>query len=111
MREPGEGDRVLARLRPAPDGGYLARPMRVLGDRPRRVVGVFRADGRGGGTIEPADRRARRDFAVSAEETAGARSGELVVAEALEGRHLGLAQAKVVERLGDTDSPVRSAWR
>ena len=105
VREPGEGDRVLARLRPAPDGGYLARPMRVLDDRPRRVVGVFRADARGGGTIEPADRRARRDFAVSAEETAGARSGELVVAETLEGRDLGLAQAKVVERLGDTDSP------
>ncbi len=105
VREPGEGDRVLARLRPAPDGGYLARPMRVLDDRPRRVVGVFRADGRGGGTIEPAERRARRDFAVSAEETAGARSGELVVAETLEGRRHGLVEARVVERLGDTDSP------
>ena len=105
VREPGEGDRVLARLRPAPDGGYLARPMRVLDDRPRRVVGVFRADGRGGGTIEPADRRARRDFAVQAEETAGARSGELVVAETLEGRRLGLVEARVVERLGDVDSP------
>ena len=103
--EPGEGDRVLARLRPAPDGGYLARPMRVLDDRPRRVVGVFRTDGRGGGVVEPADRRARRDFAVSAEETAAARSGELVVAETLEGRHLGLVEARVVERLGDANAP------
>ena len=105
VREPGEGDRVLARLRPAPDGGYLARPMRVLDDRPRRVVGVFRTDGRGGGVIEPADRRARRDFAVSAEETAAARSGELVVAETLEGRRLGLVEARVVERLGDVNAP------
>ena len=105
VREPGEGDRVLARLRPAPDGGYLARPMRVLDDRPRRVVGVFRADGRGGGTIEPADRRARRDVAVSAEDSAAARSGELVVAETLEGRRHGLVEARVVERLGDVDSP------
>ena len=105
VREPGEGDRVLARLRPAPDGGYLARPMRVLDDRPRRVVGVFRADGQGGGTIEPADRRARRGVAVSAEETAGARPGEMVVAETTEGRRLGLPEAKVVERLGDADSP------
>ena len=105
VREPGEGDRVLARLRPAPDGGYLARPMRVLDDRPRRVVGVFRADGRGGGVIEPADRRARRDFAVSAEETAAARSGELVVAETLEGRRLGLVEARVVERLGGVNAP------
>ena len=105
VREPGVGDRVLARLRPAPDGGYLARPMRVLDVRPRRVVGVFRADGRGGGTIEPADRRSRRDLAVRADETAGARSGELVVAETREGRRLGLPDAKVVERLGDVTSP------
>ena len=104
VREPGVGDRVLARLRPAPDGGYLARPMRVLDARPRRVVGIFRADGRGGGTIEPADRRSRRDLAVRADETAGARSGELVVGETREGR-LGLPDAKVVERLGDVDSP------
>ena len=105
VREPGVGDRVLARLRPGPDGDYLARPMRVLDSGPRRVVGVFHADGRGGGTIEPADRRMRRDFAVRAEETAGARSGELVVGETREGRRLGLPDARVVERLGDADSP------
>ena len=79
--------------------------MRVLDSGPRRVVGVFHADGRGGGTIEPADRRMRRDFAVRAEETAGARSGELVVGETREGRRLGLPDATVVERLGDADSP------
>ena len=105
VREPGEGDRVLARLRPAPEGGYLARPMRVLDAGPRRVVGVFRADGRGGGLIEPADRRARRGVAVGAEQTGGARSGEMVVAETTEGRLFGLAEARVVERLGDADSP------
>ena len=104
VREPGEGDRVLARLRPAPDGGYLARPMRVLDSGPRRVVGVFRIDGRGGGVIEPADRRSRRALVVPAEETAGARPGELVVGETREGRQ-GLPDAKVVERLGDVDSP------
>ena len=105
VREPGVGDRVLARLRPGPNGDYQARPMRVLDSGPRRVVGVFHADGRGGGTIEPADRRMRRDFAVRAEETAGARSGELVVGETREGRRLGLPDATVVERLGDADSP------
>ena len=103
--EPGEGDRVLARLRPAPDGGYLARPMRVLDAGPRRVVGVFRATGDGGGVIEPAERRSRRDLAVPAEETAGARTGELVVGEIEPGSRLGLADARVVERLGDADSP------
>ena len=105
VHEPGVGDRVLARLRRAPDGGgYLARPMRVLDSGPRRVVGVFHADGRGGGTIQPGERRLRRDFAVRADETAGARSGELVVGETREGRRLGLPEAVVVERLGAADS-------
>ena len=103
--EPGEGDRVLARLRPAPDGGYLARPMRVLDAGPRRVVGVFRATGSGGGVIEPAERRARRSLAVPAEQTAGARTGELVVGETEPGSRIGLAEARVVERLGEADSP------
>ena len=103
--EPGEGDRVLARLRPAPDGGYLARPMRVLDAGPRRVVGVFRASGSGGGVIEPAERRSRRSLAVPAEQTAGARTGELVVGETEPGSRLGLAEARVVERLGEADSP------
>ena len=103
--EPGEGDRVLARLRPASDGGYLARPMRVLDAGPRRVVGVFRATGSGGGVIEPAERRSRRDVAVPASKTGGARSGELVVGETEPGSRLGLADARVVERLGDVDSP------
>ena len=103
--EPGVGDRVLARLRPAAAGGYLARPMRVLDAGPRRVVGVFHADGRGGGVIEPAGRRSGRDLAVQAGETAGARTGELVVGETREGRRLGPPDARVVERLGDVDSP------
>ena len=112
VREPGVGDRVLARLRRAPDGGdgggggggYLARPMRVLDSGPRRVVGIFHGDGRGGGTIQPSERRLRRDFAVRADESAGARSGELVVGETREGRRLGLPEAVVVERLGAADS-------
>ena len=103
--EPGEGDRVLARLRPAPDGGYLARPMRVLNAGPRRVVGVFRATGSGGGVIEPAERRARRDVAVPVGKTGGARTRELVVGEIEPGSRLGLPDARVVERLGNVDSP------
>ena len=106
VREPGCGDRVLARLRPAPDGGYLARPMRLLDFRPRRVVGIFRADG-----PRRRDHRARRSplpprpRGVGRRKTAGARSGELVVGETREGRRLGLPDAKVVERLGEVDSP------
>ncbi len=103
--EPGIGDRVLARLRRNPDGSYHGRPMRVLESGGRQVLGLFRADGRGGGFIQPADRRARSDFAVRADETADAQPGELVVGEARTERQRGLPSAKVVERLGAIDSP------
>ena len=103
--EPGVGDRVLARLRRNPDGSNHGRPMRVLESRQRRVLGLFRADGQGGGFIEPAERRARSDFSVRAGETAGARPGELVVGETRGERQRGLPGAAVVERLGTLDSP------
>ena len=102
---PGVGDRVLARLRRAPDGGYRGQPMRLLDAGPRRVLGLFHADDRGGGFIRPAARRARHDFAVEAGDTAGARPGELVMGESRCARRRGLPAARVVERLGAMESP------
>jgi ribonuclease R len=102
---PGVGDRVLARLRRNEDGSYDARPIRLLDAGRHQVLGLFRSDGEGGGFIQPTDRRARRDYAVRADETADARSGELVVAEAVSDRRLGLPRAKVLERIGDMDAP------
>ena len=102
---PGVGDRILARLRREPDGSYSGQPMRLLDSGPRRVLGLFHADDRGGGFIRPADRRARRDFPVGAEDTAGARSGELVMGESRGERRRGPPAARVVERLGAMESP------
>lgn len=102
---PGVGDRVLARLRREPDGSYHGQPMRLLDSGPRRVLGLFHADDRGGGFIRPADRRARHDFAVEAGDTAGARPGELVMGESRGARRRGLPAARVVERLGTMESP------
>ncbi len=69
-----------------------------------RIVGVFRRGGEGG-TIASADRRDRRDFAVSAREAEGVEDGELVVAEEIAGRRYGPTQARITERLGSAEAP------
>jgi ribonuclease R len=69
-----------------------------------RIVGVFRR-GPDGGTITSADRRDRRDFAVSAREAEGVEDGELVVAEEIVGRRYGPAQARIREKLGSAEAP------
>ena len=100
----GVGDRVLARLEHLDDGSYQATAIRVLEAGGKRVIGLFSLD-RDGGRIQPADRRARNDYLVTSEHCAGAETGELVLAEILSGRHLGLPRARVTERLGNMNDP------
>ena len=101
----GVGDRVLARLTPNEDGSYQANAIRVLDSGGGRLIGRFIVDGSIGGRIEPADRRARNDYLVAVEHVGDAISGELVLAEILPGRTLGLPRARVTERLGSMDAP------
>src|SRR5690606_6162861 len=99
----GRGDRVLAR-RARVDGGYEARPIKKLAEAPDRVIGVVAQVGRGL-RIASTDRKDRHDYAVAPDALNGARKGDLVLAEVLPGRRLGLREARVVERLGSLDEP------
>ena len=99
----GPGDRLLARLRVTEEGIYEARIMRVIGRGPDRVVGTFALVG-GQGRIQPADRTGR-DLWVAGPDSAGAKPGDVVHAEVLPARRLGLQQGKVIERLGDSNDP------
>jgi len=94
------GDRALVRLRRAEEGAYEARIMRRIGYRSSSVLGIFR-EARRGARIEPTDRRSKSEYAVARSDTGGAEVGELVLAEVVPGRELGLPRAKVTERLGD----------
>ncbi len=96
------GQRVLARLRPAGPGRYEGRTIRLLDDTPPRVLGIFRAEPRGG-RIEPTSRRAKAVWAVPPGDANGAEDGEIVWAEPLPGRSYGPSPARVLERLGHTD--------
>ncbi|MES2333349.1 MAG: ribonuclease R [Pseudomonadota bacterium] len=102
----GAGDRILARLAKVDlDGGtYEARLIRRLGSNPRKLLGVFRP-GRDGGRIQPIEKGDDKEWRVSPDMTMGATDGELVEAEAVGARRLGLPAARVVARLGDPAGP------
>ena len=98
------GEHAVARFARQPDGIYEARIIRVVSAVPDRIVGIFRAD-REGGRIEPTDRKIKHEFRVAKADAKNAENGEIVLAEALSGRRLGLPQAKVLERIGHSDEP------
>ena len=88
----------------SPRGAGVASFTRAPEPPSTRIVGVFRR-GREGGTIASADRRDRRDFAVSAREAEGIADGELVVGEEIVSRRYGPPQARITERLGSAEAP------
>ena len=102
----GAGDRILARLVPVTgaDHGYEARLIRQLGSNPLKVLGVFR-QGSDGGRIVPIDKGADKEWSVARDYTSGASDGELVEAEQVGPKRLGLPQARVIRRLGDPSGP------
>ena len=91
-------DRVLARLTPAADNTYEGRTIRRISGAPPKVLGVYMlVDGQG--RLRPTDRKAKGDFIVTKADSHDAQSGDLVRAEVLPGRRLGLRQARILERL------------
>ncbi len=100
---PGEGDRVLAKLRRSSDNVYEARTIKVIGVAPSRILGVFERLG-DGGVIRPTDRGIRSEYTVATPNIGGAKSGELVHAETIPGQGL-RRRAKVTERLGKLADP------
>ena len=101
----GPGDRVVARLIRIDEGLYEARTIRQLAGVPRRVVGVYEQIPGVGGRLTPTDRRVKTEYRIATQDAAGAKAGELVLAEVLHTHRLGLLQARVVERLGRLGEP------
>jgi len=103
----GEGDRILARLQEVrgEDHHYIARLIRRIGTNPRKVLGVFRK-GAEGGRIIPISKGTDKEWQVRADDTHGAKEGELVEGELIgpKGR-MGLPRARVTDRLGDPGAP------
>ncbi len=98
------GQRVLARISPRGKDIYEGRTLKRLDTEAGRIVGVYqvRTDRHGlpEARIVPTDRRAKAEWLVAPADANGAQDGEVVLAEPLPGRPLGLKPARVVERLG-----------
>lgn len=97
-----EGMRILARLTAEIGDGheYTARLIRALGGNILKVMGIYRENGEGG-RIVPIDKGADKEWIVVRANAGDARDGELVEAEQVGPRRLGLPQARITARLGD----------
>ena len=100
----GPGDRVLARLTRRAGGIYEGRTIRRLPDAPATVLGVFDVVA-GEGRLRPTSRGKKGEFVIARDDAGSASPGELVQAEVLPGRKLGLRRARILERLGKGDQP------
>ena len=102
---PGVGDRVLARLEfDDKDSLYLARPIKILGHKRTRILGIVHRTERGNYQIEPIDKKAKGVFRVLPENLGGATDGDLVSAEPVGGRRQAHPTARVVESLASIKS-------
>ncbi|HEY8194950.1 MAG TPA: ribonuclease R [Hyphomicrobium sp.] len=104
----GIGDRVLARMTKLPRGSgggalYEATPIKKLPREKRRLLGIFRSSKRGGGTIEPIDRKELKSWPILSDDVGEARDGDLVRFELARGGRFATPRAEIVESLGNPD--------
>jgi ribonuclease R len=102
----GAGDRILARVTRLEGEDVLgfaheAEPIKKLPREKRRLLGIFRAHARGGGAIEPIDRRDLKTWPVREGGTGDAKDGDLVRFDIVSRHRAGLPEAKVAETLGN----------
>lgn len=104
---PGPGDRILAKLTrlndPSPTGAlYEAAVVRRLPREKRRMLGIYRDRGNRGGSIDPIDRKALKEWTVTRGDEGGANDGDLVRFDTVRSGHRHTT-ARVDEVLGNPD--------
>jgi len=102
--EIGAGDRVLARLARLPRGGdadYEATPIKKLPREKRRLLGIYREVKRGGGTVEPIDRKELKSWSIAPGDEGDAEDGDLVRFDLVRKGRFATPRAHVLECLGN----------
>lgn len=100
---PPVGARALARLKR--DGAdWIADVVRVADKAEERLVARLDRTGTQW-RLTPTDRRVRTEFVLAADPPDDAKPGDLVLAEVLPARRLGLPRARIVERIGAETDP------
>ena len=104
----GLGDKVLLHVDEVePEDGirYRGRIIKIIERVKHRVLGIFRADARGGGRLEPVDKKMLgREMHIPQGATGDAQDGDLVAVEAQRTSRFGPPNGRVVERLGSLKS-------
>jgi ribonuclease R len=104
----GLGDRILLRVEETEEEDGIRHRGRIIKiiDHPKhRVLGIFRSNPRGGGRLEPVDKKMLgKELAIPAGATADAQDGDLIAVEASRAPRLGLPTGRVVEKLGSLRS-------
>jgi len=100
----GIGDRVLARMTRIDDTedgkpAYEGSTIRRLEHAPADVLGVYKLDRAGHGRLRSTDRRQKDEFVVVDTNDIKIEEGDLVRAEVLPGKKLGLRQVKLREKI------------
>jgi len=101
----GPGDRVLAKLTRRAGNIYEGRTIKRIAAKTESVLGVFERVG-GEARVRAVDKGSRHDLAVAPGETLDAKPGDLVRAEVLPGRRLGLGRARIIECLTKGKPPL-----
>jgi ribonuclease R len=111
MAVPGIGDRALIRCEIRREAGpnepaYGGRIVKLLERGKSQLIGIYRADSRGGGRVVPVDKRNinRGEFVVAAGSQGEARDGDLVAVDVLRSGRFGLPTVNIRERLGSIAS-------
>jgi ribonuclease R len=102
----GQGERILARITRLEDKDvfgyrYEAEPIKRLPKEKRRQLGIFRSRARGGGVIDPVDRKELKEWPIAPGDEGDARDGDLVRYDLARSGRLGVPQARVAETLGN----------
>ena len=100
----GIGESALVRIEGRRRGRFAAHVLRRMERAPERVLAVYRP-APDGDRLQPTDRKVRTEFLVAPGQHGGAKSGELVLAEVLPQRRLGMPAARVIEVLGSINAP------
>jgi ribonuclease R len=97
----GVGDRALIRIDENRDEETSGRVIKLIDRARQRTLGIFRDAPGGGGRLVPIDKKQLgRELVIPPGATAGASDGDLVAVEVARHGRFGLANGKVIERLG-----------
>jgi ribonuclease R len=107
-RVPGIGDHVMARITKLDEvdvAGFKfeGEAIKKLPRDQRRLLGVYRANARGGGSIEPINRKELKSWPVHKGDEKDAKDGDLVRFELAKTGRFTTPRARIVEALGNPE--------